>query len=77
MAFLLSKKFDKVINSTVYAYDLDRVTYFGHRFIVTCGLNLEGYSGNEALKRLYEFNGEIFKVMSKEQAMKMIDGRRR
>lgn len=77
MAFLLAKKFDKTINSTVYAYDLDRETYFGHRYVVTLGLNLEGCSIDEALTKLFEFKGEIHRVMDKKQALKMIDGRRR
>jgi hypothetical protein len=59
MALLLGKVYDKTIEDMVFAYDLDRVTYFGKRYVVTYGCCLDTLSGDSALSKLYSFKGDI------------------
>ena len=69
MAILLGKVYDKTIEAMVFAYDLDRVTYFGKRYIVTHGCCLDTLSEDAALSELYSFGGEIRGFLTKKDAV--------
>ena len=69
MAIFLGKVYDKTIEDMVFAYDLDRVTYFGKRYIVTYGCCLDTLAGDAALTELYAFGGEIRGFLTKKDAI--------
>lgn len=76
MPFLLGKSYDKTIEDMCFAYDLDRDTYFGCRYVLCEGLCLIGMGPEESLKALYEFKGTITKSNNKKDIIRMIKNRK-
>ena len=73
MPLFVNKVYSKEHGVNLYGYDLKPDTYFGSRYVVTFGLDLNEFSRNEALMKLYNFGGHVYQFNDEKEFLKVFD----
>jgi hypothetical protein len=73
MPLFVNKVYSVEDGDYMYGFDLLDDTYFECRYVVTVGLDLRGLSHNEALLKLYQYNGTVHRFFEKKDFLKTFD----